>query len=81
MDIQILTRFFMWCTILNTSLLLVASLSGMAFSTDFVYRIHSKWFPMQKDTFNAVFYALIGIWKIIIIVFNVIPWAVLAIIS
>ncbi len=81
MDIQLLTSFFMWCTILNIGLLLVASLLGMIFSTDFVYKIHSKWFPMQKDTFNAVLYALIGIWKIFIFVFNVIPWAVLAIIS
>ncbi len=81
MDVELLTRFFMWCTILNGSLLLISSLLGMVFSTDFVYGIHSKWFPMQKDTFNAVLYALIGIWKIIIFVFNVIPWAVLAIIS
>jgi len=80
MDIQMLTRFFMWCTILNMGLLIFSFLM-LAFAGDFVYRIHCKWFPMPRKTFNVVLYSFIGIYKIIVLAFNTIPWAVLAIIG
>jgi len=79
MDIQMLTRFFMWCTILNMGLLVLASLI-LAFAGDFVYRMHGKWFPMPRGTFNVVLYAFIGMYKIIVFVFNVVPWIALIII-
>ena len=79
MSIEMLTEFFMWCTILNMGLLVLSFLI-LAFAGDFVYRIHSKWFPMPRETFNVVLYSFIGIYKIIVFVFNIVPWAVLAII-
>lgn len=80
MDIQMLTRFFMWCTILNLGLMTISSLI-LAFAGDFVYKIHSKWFPMPRETFNVVLYSLVQIYKIIVLIFNVVPWAVLGIIG
>ena len=80
MDIQILTRFFMWCTILNMGLLILSFLI-LAFAGDFVYRIHGKWFPMPRETFNVVLYSFIGIYKLVVLIFNVVPWAALEIIT
>jgi hypothetical protein len=80
MDVQMLTRFFMWCTILNMGLLVLSFLI-LAFAGDFVYKIHGKWFPMPRETFNVVLYSFLGMYKIIVFVFNVIPWAALAIIG
>lgn len=40
MDIQTLTQFFMWCTILNVALLVVWFLICVA-APDWIYRIHS----------------------------------------
>lgn len=80
MDIHILTTFFMWCTIFNVGLLFL-SFIFLAFAGDFVYRIHSKWFPMTKETFNVICYLFIGIYKIIVLAFNIIPWIALAIIG
>jgi len=79
-DIEMLTRFFMWCSILNTSLLAVSFLI-LAFAGDWVYRIHGKWFTMPRETFNVVLYSFVGVYKIIVIVFNIIPWMALAIIG
>lgn len=79
MDIAMLTEFFMWCTILNVALLMLSFLIT-AFAGDFVYKMHSKWFPMPRDTFNAVHYSFIGMYKIIVFAFNVVPWLVLTII-
>ncbi|MFP4029530.1 MAG: DUF6868 family protein [Candidatus Brocadiia bacterium] len=79
-NIETVTRFFMWCTIINVALL-VFSFMIFAFAGDFVYRIHSKWFPMPRETFNVVFYCFIGAYKLFVYVFNIVPWIALAIIG
>ncbi len=78
MDIQILTQFFMWCTILNFGFLMFSFLF-LAFAGDFVYKTHSKWFPMSRDTFNVVLYSFVGLYKIAWFVFNLVPWLALKI--
>jgi hypothetical protein len=80
MDIQLLTQFFMWCTILNLGFLIFSFLF-LRFAGDFVYKTHSKWFTMPRETFNVVLYSFLGMYKIVFLVFNLVPWAVLAIIG
>jgi hypothetical protein len=80
MDIQTLRTFFMCCTILNGSLL-VASFIICASAGDWVYRMHSKWFPIPRDAFNVVIYSFIGIFKISVLVLNLIPYIVLGIVG
>lgn len=80
MDIEILTRFFMWCAIINAGLLTFSFLIA-AFAGDFVYRIHSRWFPMPREKFNVVFYSFVGAYKIFVYVFNIVPWVALVIIG
>ncbi|MBW2631770.1 MAG: hypothetical protein JRC90_08425 [Deltaproteobacteria bacterium] len=80
MDIQMLTRFFMWCTILNGGLLIFSFLI-CAFAGDWVHQMHSKWFPMPRETFNVVIYSFLGLFKIVFLVFNVVPWVALLIIG
>jgi hypothetical protein len=80
MDVQLLTQFFMWCTILNFGFLMFSFLF-LVFGSAFVYRVHSKWFPMQRETFNVVLYSFLGMYKIVWLVFNVVPWAALKIIG
>lgn len=80
MDIQTLTKFFMWCTILNGALMVIWSVFCI-FAADFVYRVHSKWFAMPRETFNVVIYAFLGFFKVIFMVFSVIPYVALLIIG
>lgn len=42
MNIQILTSFFMWCTILNGSILILWTLI-CGFAPDLVYRLQNRW--------------------------------------
>ncbi len=80
MDIQSLTTFFMWCTILNGSLLILWTVfSGAA--PDLVYRTQSKWFPIPRETFNVVIYSFLGLFKIMVLIFNVVPYVALLIIG
>lgn len=80
MNIHTLTQFFQWCTIINgTVLLLWISVSLLA--PDSVYRIQSKWYPIHRETFTVVFYSLIGMFKILFFVFNLVPYVALLIIG
>jgi len=80
MDIQTLTTFFMWCTILNVALLLLSSLMCIC-AADWAYRIHSKLFSISKETFNVVIYSFIALYKLLVIVFILIPYIALLIIG
>ncbi len=78
MDIQMLTRFFMWCTIMNGTLL-VLSFVICACAGDWVYRMHSKWFPISREAFNVAIYSLIALFKMFVLAFNVVPYVALLI--
>ncbi len=82
MNIEMLKQFFMWCTILNVAFLVLSFLVvAFGFGRDFVYRMHSQWFPMPRETLNAALYLLIGVYKVFVIVFNIVPWLALTIIG
>lgn len=80
MDIEMLTRFFMWCTILNMGLLLLL-FAMLSFAGDIAYGMHSKWFPMPRESFNVILSSFIGLYKIFVFVFNIVPWIALEIIG
>ena len=79
MDIQTLTTFFMWCTIINGGLLILWTAS--MFAPDLVYRTQSKLIPIPRETFNVVMYSFLGLFKIVFLVFNVVPYVVLLIVG
>ena len=80
MDIQTVTEFFKWCSIINGTMLIISSIMLMC-AADFVYSIHSKWFPISRTTFNTAIYSFIGLFKILFIFFNLIPYVVLVILG
>ena len=80
MDMQMLTTFLMWCTLINFVMLMLIFLICV-FAADWAYQIHSKWFPMPRETFNAILYSFLGLYKLMFFFFNVIPYAALLLIS
>ena len=80
MTIQALTAFFMWCTIINAALLILSTIMIIP-AQDLVYRMHSKWFSISREAFNVAIYSYLGIFKIAILVFNVVPYVALLIIG
>ncbi len=80
MDIDSIRAFFMWCTILNVALLLFSSLMCIC-AGDWAYRIHSKWFSISRETFNVAIYSFLALYKILVIVFNLIPYIALSILG
>ena len=80
MDIATVRTFFMWCTILNGGLLILSSLI-CTFAGDWVYRKHSKWYPIPRDAFNVAIYSFIGLFKIFFLTFNLVPYIALVIVG
>lgn len=80
MDIQMLTRFFMWCTIINVSLL-TFWFAVYVFASDLVYRTQCRWFDLSRESFGVLFYSFLGLFKIVVIVLNLVPYIALLIIG
>lgn len=78
MNIQTLTTFFMWCTIINAAILIYSSLF-LCFAPDFVYRLQSRWYSVSRETFDAVAYSYLGLFKLLFFIFSLTPFLALTI--
>ena len=80
MNMQTLTAFFLWCTLINGGILIFWTLF-LVFAPDFVYRIQNRWFPIPRETYDVVIYAFLGLFKLLFLVFSVTPYVALLIIG
>ena len=80
MTIDQLQALLGWCAIINMSLLLYWFLI-LAFAHDWVYKWHTKWFKIPVESFNTIHYAGITFFKILLFVFNIIPYIALRIVA
>ena len=72
MDIDTLRSFFMWCTVIDGGLLVLWTVMFL-FAPDLVYRTQSRWFPIPRQTFDVVMYCFLGLFKILFLIFNLVP--------
>ncbi len=80
MDIETLTTFFLWCTILDGSILVVWTIF-FVFAPDFAYRTQSKFFPISREAYNVVIYSAFAVFRILFVVFNLVPFVALLIVG
>lgn len=80
MDLVTLRAFFMWCTIINGGFLILTALV-FTFAGNLIYRVHSRWFKMPREAFNIVTYSFLGLYKIFLLVFCLVPYVVLLILG
>jgi len=80
MNAQTLTNFFMWCTIVNGGILILWTVFSVLVP-DLVYRTQSKWFPIPRETYNVLMYSFLGLFKIMFLVFNLVPYVALQIVG
>lgn len=80
MAIQTVTAFFMWSTIINGALLALW-ITMCIVAPDLVYRTQKVWFPISRETFDVVMYSFIGFFKIVFLVFNLVPYLALLIVG
>ncbi len=80
MNIEIIRAFFGWCTVINGVFLLLALLF-CANASDWVYKMHSKWFPIKREAFTLTMYCFTGGMKILFIMLNLVPYLALVILG
>ena len=76
MDVETVRVFFMWCTVINAVVLCLMFLM-CAFAGDWIYRMHSIWFPISREAFNVALYSFLGLFKVLFWVFNLTPYLAL----
>lgn len=81
MDMDTVRAFFMWCTILNGGLLVLSFLICALTGGEWVYRLHSRWYPISREAFDVAMYSFMGLYKILVTVFNLVPYLALVILG
>ena len=76
MDVEAVRSLLGWCTLINW-IVLIVWWGYFAFAGDWMYRLHGKWFELSRQTFDATHYAGMAFFKILIVVFNLVPYLVL----
>jgi hypothetical protein len=80
MTIDVTRTFLMWCTIVNYGILFVW-FGVFVFAHDLMQRIHGRWFDLSRNQFDALHYGGMSIFKICIMLFNLVPFVVLTILG
>lgn len=80
MNIQSVTEFFKWCSIVNIGMLIFSTLL-LVVAQDQIFSFHGMMFDIPRESFNTVVYAFIGLYKVLIIVFSLVPYVALKIMS
>jgi uncharacterized protein DUF6868 len=76
MNIETIRRVLLWCTIINYGILLVWVLIFML-AHDWMYQFHGRWFHLSVEQFDMLHYAGMSIFKIGIILLNLVPYIAL----
>lgn len=79
-SVEQLTAFFGWCTVINIGLLLFSTLM-ISLVRDFAINMHSKIFNLDPETLPAMYFDYLGRLKLLMIVFNLVPYLALRIIQ
>lgn len=76
MPIETLSALLGWGALINYAVLLLWFLL-FSLGHDFIYNLHGRWFNLRLETFDSLHYGLMGIYKLAILLFNLVPWLIL----
>ena len=80
MTLEMIRSALAWCAVINIGLLLWWLLFFIL-AHDWMYRIHSKWFDIPVEKFDAIHYAGMAFLKISIFLFSLTPYLALRIVG
>ena len=79
MDAETIRGMLGWCSLINLGLLAWWFLF-FSFAHDWTYQFHSKWFSLSAEHFDIIHYSGMALYKVGIILFNLVPYLALRII-
>jgi hypothetical protein len=69
-----------WCTVINLGLFIWWFLFFIM-AHDWMYRLHGRWFKMSVERFDALHYAGMALFKMALLLFNLVPYLALRIVG
>ncbi len=72
-------EFLFWCLVLNYALLLYWA-AIFLFARNAFYRLMTRWYRLSAEQFDALNFAGMALYKLGIILFNLVPWVALCLI-
>ncbi|MFK7852323.1 MAG: DUF6868 family protein [Akkermansiaceae bacterium] len=79
-SIDQITSFLGWCTVINTCILLLSTISVVIWR-NFVTRIHKRIFNLSEQELSSLYFSYLAQYKTGIIIFNLVPYFSLKIIG
>lgn len=80
MTIELLREMLGWCVLINFGLLLWW-FGFLVFAHDFTFRLHSAWFDLTVNQFDAIHYQAMAYFKLAVFILNLVPWIALHIVT
>lgn len=71
-DLQTLRQILIWSLVVNYAVLIVW-FGVFALAHDWIYRLHARWFRMSRETFDALNYGGMAVYKIGVLLLNLAP--------
>ena len=72
MSVYEIKNVLLWCVGLNYAVLIIW-FGAFIFAHDRLYGMHSRWFKLPVETFDAIHYAGLAAYKIGILLFFLVP--------
>lgn len=76
MNIEQLTEFFKWLTIINVGLFMINAVL-IILMRKLVCKMHGKMFGITGENIAIILYSWLGLYKIMILIFSIVPYVAL----
>jgi hypothetical protein len=73
MPLDTLSALLGWCLLINLGMYLV-TVVAVAYGRRLILRLHGARFGLDPGTLPTILYGFVGLYKLLIIVFNLAPW-------
>lgn len=80
MTVDVIRDFLVWCAVINYGILFIWFVT-LKYWRDLIYGLHGRWFRLSIEQFDMVHYGGMAIYKIGIILFNLVPLIAILIIA
>ena len=78
MTTTILRDVLIWSLVFNYAILMVW-FGVLTLAHDWIYRLHTRWFTLSRETFDAIHYGAMSVYKIGVLLLNLAPLVALLI--
>lgn len=80
MILDTLRETLLWCAALNYGVLLGWFLL-FTVAHDWLHRLHGRWFRLSPEQFDVVHYSGMALYKIAVVIFNLVPYLALRLVG